>query len=328
MRSGMRTQCMCTGLEMCVENCRYKLSPRLPVESLKELLPRLHDTFRNWCPCDFDVGIVGSLLYIHFPSVHVMQSMIPRILAISYPPMNPPPPKGQPARQEYVRSLFDGIAAHYDFLNHLLSLGFDILWRRRAIRLLQEFRPQFVLDVATGTADLAIEAARRLGAKVDGIDISDEMLTLGRTKVAERRLEQQVSLKRGNAESLDFENKTIDAVTVAFGVRNFANVRQGLAEMHRVLKQNGVALILEFSRPRIFPFRQIYGFYFRRILPFVGGLVSKNRESYDYLPRSVNEFPDDLAFIELLHSAGFGKTKQYRLTFGIVTIYLSTKQES
>ena len=251
--------------------------------------------------------------------------MIPRILAISYPPMNPPFPEGQSARQEYVRTLFDGIATRYDFLNHFLSSGFDILWRKRAIRLLRELQPQLILDVATGTADFAIEAARTLGAKVDGIDISTEMLTLGKTKIKLRGLEHQVSLKLGSAESLDYEDKTFDAVTVAFGVRNFSDVRQGLTEMHRVLKQNGVALILEFSKPRNFPFRQIYGFYFRRILPFIGGAISKDRESYDYLPRSVNEFPDGSAFIRLLHSAGFAGTKQYRLTFGIATIYLGTK---
>ena len=254
--------------------------------------------------------------------------MIPRISVISYSPMNLPLPEGQSARQEYVRSLFDGIASHYDFLNHLLSSGFDILWRKHAIQLLQEFHPQYILDIATGTADLALEAARSMGARVIGIDISSQMLTLGREKIVQRRLDQLVSLKLGTAESLEFDDNTFDAVTVSFGVRNFSDVQKGLAEMHRVLRKNGIALILEFSKPRMFPFRQIYGFYFQRILPFVGGLVSKNRESYDYLPTSVKDFPDDSAFLTFLHSAGFSNTKQYRLTFGVATIYLGMKVES
>jgi demethylmenaquinone methyltransferase/2-methoxy-6-polyprenyl-1,4-benzoquinol methylase len=254
--------------------------------------------------------------------------MIPRISAISYSPMNSPLPEGQSARQEFVRSLFDGIASHYDFLNHFLSSGFDILWRKQAIRLLQEFHPQYILDIATGTADLAIEAARSMGARVIGIDISSQMLTLGRAKIAQRRLDKLVSLKLGIAESLEFEDNTFDAVMVSFGVRNFSDVQKGLAEMYRVLRQNGIALILEFSKPRMFPFQQIYGFYFQHILPLVGGLVSRNRESYNYLPRSVKEFPDDSAFLELLHFAGFSNTKQYRLTGGVATIYLGMKIDS
>ncbi len=275
---------------------------------------------------DLGIGIVGSLLYICFPSLTRIQSMIPRSAAIGYPSMTLPVFEGKSTDQEYVRSLFDGIASHYDFLNHFLSSGFDILWRKRAIRLLLELHPRYVLDVATGTADLALEAAQSLGASVVGIDISNEMLAIGRKKVSRRGLDELIILKEGTAESLEFADGTFDAVTVAFGVRNFTDVRQGLAEMYRVLKHNGTAIVLEFSRPRTLPFKQLYKFYFERILPFIGGLVSRSRESYDYLPKSVREFPDDKAFLDLLDSIGFSNAQQYRLTFGIATIYIGTKK--
>jgi demethylmenaquinone methyltransferase / 2-methoxy-6-polyprenyl-1,4-benzoquinol methylase len=274
---------------------------------------------------DFDVGIVGSLLYIHFQSFSLKQSMIPRISTVTHPSMSVSLPEGESTKQEYVRSLFDGIAPHYDFLNHFLSSGFDILWRKRAIRLLREFHPQHILDVATGTADLAIEAARSLGADVIGIDISNQMLALGRKKILSKGVTHLVSLKPGDAESLDFEGGVFDAVTVAFGVRNFSDVRRGLGEMLRVLKPRGIAMILEFSKPRTFPMSWLYNVYFHWVLPVLGGLISKSRESYEYLPKSVRDFPDDKAFLELLHSVGYSNTAQYRLTFGIATIYLGTK---
>jgi demethylmenaquinone methyltransferase / 2-methoxy-6-polyprenyl-1,4-benzoquinol methylase len=252
--------------------------------------------------------------------------MNPRSAAIGYPSMTLPAFEDKSNDKEYVRSLFNGIASHYDFLNHFLSSGFDILWRKRAIRLLQELHPRYILDVATGTADLALEAAQSLGASVVGIDISNAMLALGRKKVSRKGLDELVVLKEGSAESLEFEDRTFDAVTVAFGVRNFSDVRRGLAEMYRVLKQDGTVVILEFSRSRTPPFKHLYGFYFERILPFLGGLVSRNRDSYDYLPRSVKEFPDDREFLDLLDSVGYSNTKQYRLTFGIATIYIGTKK--
>jgi demethylmenaquinone methyltransferase/2-methoxy-6-polyprenyl-1,4-benzoquinol methylase len=251
--------------------------------------------------------------------------MTPGSAAIAYLLMNPPIPEGQSIKQEYVRSLFDGIASHYDFLNHFLSSGFDILWRRRAIQFLKERHPRTVLDIATGTADLAIEAAQSLGASVIGVDISRKMLTIGKAKVSHKGLDELITLTEGNAESLVFEDSTFDAVTVGFGVRNFSDIRLGLAEMYRVLKPNGTALILEFSRPRTLMFRHLYNFYFDRILPFIGGIVSKRRESYEYLPKSVKDFPDDKAFLGLLTSIGYSDTRQYRLTFGIATIYLGTK---
>lgn len=252
--------------------------------------------------------------------------MIPRITAIFHPGMSLPSTEDRSQRQEYVRSLFDGIAQRYDFLNHLLSAGIDILWRKQAIRLLKKHHPELVLDVATGTGDLAIEAARTLGATVKGIDLSGKMLGLGRQKIRRAGLETQVTLGLGSAEALEFDENTFDAVTVAFGVRNFADLRQGLSEMYRVLKANGIVLVLEFSRPHLFPFNQIYGFYFWKILPILGGFVSRSRSSYEYLPRSVMEFPDGKQFLDVLNSIGFSKTENYQLTLGIATIYLGTKE--
>ncbi len=221
--------------------------------------------------------------------------------------------------------MFDGIAHRYDFLNHFLSGGIDILWRRRAIRTLEARHPAKVLDVATGTADFAIEAAKTLRASVIGVDISDEMLALGREKIRRLGLSDAVSLKRGKAESLDFPDETFDAVTVAFGVRNFADVQRGLREMCRVLRPGGVAVILEFSQPRTPIVRSLYGFYFERILPWIGGIVSSNRASYEYLPSSVLQFPDGTEFLRILQGAGFALTKWHPLTMGIASIYLGYK---
>jgi demethylmenaquinone methyltransferase/2-methoxy-6-polyprenyl-1,4-benzoquinol methylase len=251
--------------------------------------------------------------------------MIPRTPAIVYPAMKSPLLQAQPQKEEFVRSLFDGIAHRYDLLNHLLSCGFDILWRKQAIQLLLVHKPSSVLDLATGTADLAIEAANTLNAAVTGIDISDKMLDIGRKKVQRQGLADRVRLRRGRAEALEFAGESFDAVTAAFGVRNFADVGQGLREMHRVLRPGGTILVLEFSMPTGFLFGRLYAFYFQRILPVVGGLVSRSRSSYQYLPNSVQQFPDGQDFLELLRLAGFAETASYPLTMGIATIYVGTK---
>ena len=221
--------------------------------------------------------------------------------------------------------MFDGIAPRYDLLNHLLSSGIDVYWRKKAIRMLEEFQPKTVLDVATGTADFAIEAAKALRAKVVGVDVSRQMLAFGKAKIAKKGLDDVISLKMGAAESLEFGDEAFDATIVAFGARNFADLPKGLSEMHRVLNNGGHILVLEFSRPHGFLIGPLYNFYFRRILPVVGGLVSKSRDSYEYLPRSVSEFPEDTAFLSLMSSAGFASCTQTRLTFGIATAYLGTK---
>jgi len=227
--------------------------------------------------------------------------------------------------QAYVRSLFDRIAPRYDFLNHFLSSGFDVLWRKRAIRTLRDHHPRQILDVATGTADLAIEAASLKPEKIVGVDISTEMIRLGEEKIARSRLQALITLERGSAEELPFPDGSFDAVMVAFGIRNFTNLEAGLAQMYRVLRPGGISMMLEFSRPRRTPLKQVYGFYFRRVLPVIGGLVSLNREAYDYLPKTVAQFPDGEELLAVLASIGYTRTRQQPLSGGIVTVYTGLK---
>ena len=227
--------------------------------------------------------------------------------------------------KSYVRSLFDSIARRYDLLNHLLSSGFDIFWRAKAIQLLADFHPKRILDIATGTADLALKAAELRPEQIIGIDISEEMLKLGRRKISQRNLDRLITLQAGDAESLGFPDDSFDATTVAFGVRNYSNLMQGLQEMCRVLRPDGVAIILEFSQPKVFPVKQLYALYSRWVLPSIGGFISGHRGAYEYLPQTVREFPDGEGLLLMLRAAGFKSTKQHRLTFGIATIYIATK---
>lgn len=225
----------------------------------------------------------------------------------------------------YVRSLFDGIAYRYDLLNHLLSGGIDLYWRRAAVHRLAEERPQRILDVATGTADFAI-AAMRCGPKsIVGVDISEPMLEIGRRKVARRGWTDRIRLENGEAEALAFPDASFDAAIVAFGARNFEDLDKGLSEMCRVLRPGGRIVVLEFSRPRRFPFRQLYLFYFRNILPLVGRFISRDRQAYQYLPDTVMSFPDGADFLARLGRAGFSALREQRLTAGIATIYTGVK---
>lgn len=236
--------------------------------------------------------------------------------------------KGQPRtayEKVYVRSLFDKIAHRYDLLNHLLSFGIDLYWRAKAIQLLRKYQPERILDIATGTADLAIKASALHPKQIIGIDISEEMLRIGRQKISERKLEHLISLQTGDAEQLDFADDSFDAVTVAFGVRNFSDLRRGFTEMQRVLCPGGTAVILEFSQPRSFPVKQLYRFYSRWILPAIGGLISKHREAYEYLPKTVTEFPDGEELLSILRESGFTTTEHHPLTFGITTVYVGIK---
>ena len=228
--------------------------------------------------------------------------------------------------QTFVRSLFDSIAPRYDFLNHTLSSGIDIIWRRRAIRLLQPFRPKQILDVATGTADLALEAVRLNPDQIVGIDISPKMLEIGRNKIRSRNLEHIITLEPGEAEHLRFKSGSFDAVMAAFGVRNFANLELGLKEFYRVLRSGSCAMILEFSKPKRFPVKQMYHFYLRFILPLLGGIFSNNRPAYEYLPGTVAEFPDGEGFCDILRSAGFTTATCFPQTFGIASIYIARKE--
>ncbi|NOX85391.1 MAG: bifunctional demethylmenaquinone methyltransferase/2-methoxy-6-polyprenyl-1,4-benzoquinol methylase UbiE [Chlorobi bacterium] len=234
-------------------------------------------------------------------------------------------PKQQQGKKEKVKGMFNAIAFRYDFLNHFLSAGIDKRWRKKVRKHLAPFHPYKILDVATGTGDLAIELAKLQPEKITGIDIATGMLDIGKEKISKRNLENIIFLEEGDSENLQSDDKSFDAVTVAFGVRNFENLERGLSEMFRVLKPGGHVVILEFSKPKRFPFRQVYNAYFRYLLPAVGKMISKNKEAYTYLPESVQAFPEDKVFLKEMEKAGFKKTGQQRLTFGIATMYYGTK---
>ena len=224
--------------------------------------------------------------------------------------------------------MFDRIAPTYDTLNHLLSFQTDRRWRRKAARWAAEGTPSVLLDVATGTADLAIALARRLpSAHITGIDLSEKMVDLGREKVEQRHLEHQVNLLQGDVAHLPFPDGSFDSVTVAFGVRNFEDLEQGLSEIHRVTRPEGRVTILEFSLPERFPIKQLYRFYFHRILPLVGRWVSRDHDAYRYLPRSVEHFPPPERFEHLLSARGMEPIRRQRLNLGIATLYQAKKRE-
>lgn len=224
-----------------------------------------------------------------------------------------------------VARMFDSISGNYDFLNHFLSLGIDIRWRKKAVKLLEAEKPKMILDVATGTGDFAIQTLSLNPDKVIGIDISEGMLEVGRKKMMDRGYDAQIELLSGDSENLPFEQNKFDAVIVAFGVRNFENLEKGLAEMHRVLKPGGRMVVLEFSKPRMFPFKQLYNFYFTFILPKIGKLISKDPAAYTYLPESVQAFPDGDNFLGILNRLGFKDTLCKPLTLGISSLYTGIK---
>ncbi len=204
-------------------------------------------------------------------------------------------------------------------------MGIDVLWRKKAIRQLKGEKPQMMLDVATGTGDLAIEALKLNPEQIIGVDISEGMLEVGRKKIAKSNNQDRIELKYGDSENLPFEENTFDAVTVAFGVRNFENLQKGIAEIYRVMKPGGTFVVLEFSQPERFPVKQLYNFYFNNILPFFGRAISKDNSAYKYLPQSVNAFPYGVRFTQLLETIGFKQTRSMPLTFGIASIYVGKK---
>jgi len=229
-------------------------------------------------------------------------------------------------KKEQVAQMFNNIARRYDFLNHFLSLGIDKIWRKKAIRNLHGIPSNpVILDVATGTGDLAIAALKLNPEKVIGIDISLEMLNIGIEKIKKKKLDHIIELKKGDSENLEFESNSFDGLTVAFGVRNYENLNKGLSEMYRVIKENGKLVVLEFSKPRAFPVKQIYNFYFRYILPGIGKIISKDSSAYTYLPESVNQFPERESFVTELEKVGFKNTTFETLSFGIATLYVAKK---
>lgn len=225
-----------------------------------------------------------------------------------------------------IASLFDRISPKYDALNHLLSFNMDKVWRRKTAKTIARFYPQTILDLATGTADLAIAVAKyNPQAHIIGMDISEKMLEIGKTKIDKQGLGNQIELRFGDAANLPFEDNTFDVVTVAFGVRNFEDLDKGLSEIQRVLKPKGMAYILEFSMPDKFPVKQLYRLYFKHILPKIGGWISKAPEAYSYLPDSVERFPNRRDFLRKLSSFGLPEGTAQRLSHGIATLYLAPK---
>ena len=226
-----------------------------------------------------------------------------------------------------IAAMFDRISPKYDALNHLLSFNIDKVWRRKTAKAVAKSHPNTILDLATGTADLAIAVAKRNPqAHILGMDISEKMLDIGKEKVMHQNLANQIELRLGDAASLPFEDDSFDAITVAFGVRNFEDLGKGLSEINRVLKPGGQAVILEFSMPERFPVKQLYHFYFRRLLPFIGKLISKDNSAYAYLPASVERFPKPKAFLELLAQHGLIRGTVRPLTFGIATLYCAERR--
>lgn len=231
----------------------------------------------------------------------------------------------QSGKKEQIAGMFNNIAHRYDFLNHFLSLGIDKLWRRKVMRLLKPHQPKMILDVATGTGDLAIAALKLNPVKIIGVDISTGMLNIGKEKIERMGFSDKIELQVGDSENLPFSDQQFDAVMVAFGVRNFENLEKGLAEMFRVLKPGGTCLVLEFSKPEYFPVKQLYQFYFNHILPGIGRIFSKDDSAYSYLPESVNEFPSGEAFLKIVKNLGFKNTRQHKVSLGIASIYYLEK---
>ena len=229
------------------------------------------------------------------------------------------------AKKQQVARMFDSISGRYDFLNHFLSLGIDILWRKKAISLLRDLQPKIILDVATGTGDFSIEALSLKPEKIIGVDISEGMLEVGRRKMRKKKIDSIIELRLGDSENLPFTDNFFDAVIVAFGVRNFEDMKGGLTEMLRVVKPGGKVIVLEFSRPSKFPMKQLYSVYFTTILPLIGRWVSRDQAAYRYLPESVQAFPDGKDFVKILSDIGYKDPQCNSLTFGISSLYWGTK---
>ncbi|MHB2149434.1 bifunctional demethylmenaquinone methyltransferase/2-methoxy-6-polyprenyl-1,4-benzoquinol methylase UbiE [Calditrichota bacterium LG25] len=233
----------------------------------------------------------------------------------------------EPGKQKkrYVRNMFNAIAHRYDFLNHFLSFGIDILWRKKAVRKLQVSEEHRVLDLACGTADFALEAIRQKGCHVVGVDIALRMLKFALPKIADEKIHSRLAMINADGENLPFKEHSFHGMTIAFGIRNMGDMQRALKEINRVLTLDGQAIILEFSLPTFFLFRQLYLFYFKNILPLIGRLVSKDPAAYSYLPASVEKFPSIGEFTAQLKMAGFDRVEYWKLLNGVAVIYRATK---
>jgi len=228
-------------------------------------------------------------------------------------------------KKEQVAKMFDNISKNYDGLNRVISLGIDVKWRKKVVQIVGKNKPKQILDIATGTGDLAIMMSQLHPDKIIGLDISEGMLSVGKQKIAKAHLSDTITMVVGDSETMPFENDTFDAITVSFGVRNFANLAKGIREIARVLKPTGVLVILETSNPTKFPFKQGYKLYTNLILPIIGKLFSKDKVAYSYLSESANSFPFGEAFCNILQKNGFTDTEAAPVTFGVATIYTATK---
>ncbi|UKN02835.1 bifunctional demethylmenaquinone methyltransferase/2-methoxy-6-polyprenyl-1,4-benzoquinol methylase UbiE [Paracrocinitomix mangrovi] len=233
--------------------------------------------------------------------------------------------KQQSSKKEEVAEMFDNISHRYDFLNHFLSMGIDKIWRKKAVRILKQYEPKIILDIATGTGDFAISSMRLNPIKIVGLDLSEGMLEVGRKKMEKKGLSDKIEMIQGDSENLPFEENHFDGITVGFGVRNFENLEKGLGEMLRVLKPGAPAIILEFSKPKRFPVKQSFGFYSKYIIPKIGRSISKDEAAYTYLPESVAAFPEGQAFIEIMKKTGFKNISSKLVSGGIATIYVGEK---
>ena len=231
------------------------------------------------------------------------------------------------SKKEQVEEMFDNIAPTYDRLNHIMSLNIDKIWRRRVMRIVRRHKARKIMDVATGTGDLAIAMAKRVDrTQILGVDLSEEMLAVARKKIQKQGLEERIMLEKGDAENLAMvSSESLDAATVAFGVRNFENIERGLSEIYRTLRVGGLLVVLEFSMPKNRLIRWVYSQYAHRLLPHIGGMISKDKRAYTYLPDSVEEFPAPERFAEILKGVGFKSVKLRSQSFGIAYIYIATK---
>jgi demethylmenaquinone methyltransferase/2-methoxy-6-polyprenyl-1,4-benzoquinol methylase len=229
------------------------------------------------------------------------------------------------SKKEEVAEMFNNISKRYDFLNHFLSLGIDRLWRKKAVKQLREIEPKSILDIATGTGDFALALLKLDPDEIVGVDISEGMLNVGKEKMKKKGVDNIIKLELGDSEKLQFDDNRFDALTVGFGVRNYENLEKGLSDMLRVLRPGGKAVILEFSKPKKFPIKQMFGFYSRYLIPFFGKLISKDKRAYAYLPESVEAFPEGPAFLDIMEKIGYKDLKGIPVSGGIATIYLGTK---
>lgn len=228
-------------------------------------------------------------------------------------------------KKQQVEQMFDNISGKYDLLNRILSMGIDVSWRKKVVKSVKNQNPKTILDIATGTGDLAIAMAKATDAKITGFDLSAGMLEVGKRKIAEENLQDRIEMIQGDAEKMPFADDSFDVITVAFGVRNFENLKKGLDDIYRVLKPGGKLIILEFSQPQAAPMKQLYSFYSRYILPRIGKKISKDQSAYTYLPDSVKAFPHGDEMKKILKNSNFVEPFDKKLTFGIASIYESLK---